>query len=288
MNSRVNSAVLNLNKIALITKVGDHVNVHRLLQFAFRYSQYGLVDKSKLQAALDATSALLDFRFPNHEGNKHLYDVWSVCSTYLSSVLSLRAAFESVGKKKKHALSSSPALDRLLKNCCWYLYEAGQHHECVELLDFASRISLDKESLTYATLCQAYACTYYELNDLPKCRMWNEACLKIRQKLLKPDDPDVANVHSNLGNLLTAEGHFDDAISELFMASEPLHEDVADDQVYIALRLMVTGRAQFAKGSTNPDPATAEKNFDTAEKTYKRADDMFVRCGSSGAFLHSL
>jgi tetratricopeptide (TPR) repeat protein len=279
--------VLTLHETALVNKDHENVSIHRLLQFAFRYSRFGLAEKPALQEALNATAALLNFRFPNHEGNHHLYAKWSVCSTYLSSVLSLRAAFESVGRKKKNALSSSPALDRLLKNCCWYLYETGQHYECIELLDFAGKIALDKESLTYATLCQAYACTYFELNDLPKCRKWNEACLEIRQKKLTQDDPDVANVHANFGNLLTAEGRLDDAISELFIASEPLREDVADDQLYIGLRLMSTGRAQFARGSQG-DQGAVETDYEKAEQNYKKADEMYLRCGPSSTFLHSL
>lgn len=279
--------MLHLHKVGLVTKDHEHVSIHRVLQSAFRYSKFGLSDRSDLQQALHAVAVLLNSRFPNHVANQHLYGVWNVCSIYLSSVLSLKTAFESAGKKKKRSLSSSPALDRLLKNCCWYLYEAGQHYECLELLDFASRISLDKQSPTYGTICQAYACTYFEINDLPKCRKWNEMCLELRQRELETNDPDVASVHANLGNLLTAEGRYDDAIGELFMSLEFLQEDIADDRVYIAMRLMMIGRAQFSKG-LHGDQTHAESEYEKAEKTFNKSDEMFLRCGLSGEFLHSL
>ena len=271
-------------------KKTDNITIHRLLQVAFRYSEFGLNSQSRLQDAISATAILLNNRFPKHIGSQSLHGRWDVCAAYLSHVRSLVHAFESF-KRRNERLVSTPPLDELLKNCCWYLYEAGLYSEGTSLLTFATQHSLAKTGLNhaktdlndaktdlnYATLCQAYACMDFELNNLPEARYWNEQCLKIRKSHLKDDDPDIANVHANLTNVLTGEGRFDSAIEEMGLAMRHLSMDCSSDLVYIAMRKMMLGRAHFYNGEV-----------DTAQKCYEESEEVFAKCEASDTFLRSL
>ncbi|RMD44487.1 hypothetical protein DV735_g657, partial [Chaetothyriales sp. CBS 134920] len=275
-DTSVEDAFTHLQATSLIEfdEKSASIFIHRLLQVSFRYSEFGLDSQQDLQEAVNATAILLNNRFPKHRGSQSLYHEWTTCATYWSHVRSLKENFiKSNAGRRRQKLSSTPALDELLKNCCWYLYETGLYDEGIPLLDFATEISIDKTGLHYATLCQAYACIYLELNDLPKAWFWNKECLKIREEHLSQGnvditDADIANVRSNMANVLTAEGKYQEAIRELELALKDLTTDHEGDLIYIGLRKMMLGRAHYF----NSCDSEADKFYQESEDVFNKLD----------------
>lgn len=172
---------------------------------------------------------------------------------------------------------STTALDELLKNCCWYLYEGGLFSEGISLHKFATQHSLEPKGLHYATLCQAYGAIMYEMNDLPESRYWWEQSLTIRQMHLREDDPDIANAHANLTNQLTSEGRFDESITKMHLAIRYLSSDSAEDFVHLAMRKMMLGRAHFLSG-----------DIATAQQLYAVSAEVLAKMDPPDLFIHSL
>lgn len=177
-------------------------------------------------------------------------------------------------RKNPTKLESSNDMDELMKDCCWYLVEAGKAEEALELLKFASEISINKESVEYATLCQGYAATSFQLNRLQDCRLWNERCLQIRQLHMEENNPDIANCRANLANLLTAEGRFDEARQQLTLALQPMSEDRESDRTYLGTRYMMMGRTYLRAG-----------DLATADRWYVKSRKVLAKAGTGGQFM---
>ena len=138
-----------------------------------------------------------------------LYGRWTECAEYLKHALSLAESFDS-SNSSDSALKSSANLN--LKNCAWYQCEIGEHDESLKTLQIAFDACEDGTGLIYSQLCNNAACLSYEPNDLTDCRIYNEKALGIREKKLKSDDVDLANLYSNLGCLLHSENRLDDSL----------------------------------------------------------------------------
>lgn len=252
----------------------DSASIHRVLSAAFRNSAHGLRSPEALQLVVDTAAIILNRLFPKHEGVHGLWDRWAQCSKYMKHVEGLIKVFTEFEQKHIETtttkLRSSPDMDELMKNCCWYQCESGHTEAALQSLEFATKISLDKESKEYATLCQAYACTYFELNRLQDCEKWNKECLRIRQIHLDEDDPDIANCRSNLANLYTAIGKFEDARKEITQAMKPLSEDRPEDLFYLGMRHMMVGRSYLR-----------QNEFDEADRCYIRSRDLLERCNAT-------
>ena len=277
-NDSIQQAFRVLEVTGLIERERDtnRIHIHRLLQVAFWYSDSGLNSVQRSQEAIAATAILLNKRFPQHVGNKGLHGCWAVCAAYLSHVRSLVHAFEAFNRRKRK-LISTPAFDELLKNCCWYLYEAGLLSEGISLHKFATQQSLAPTGLNYATLCQAYGAIMYEMNDLPQARYWCERSLTIRRMHLNEDDADIANSHANMTNVLTSEGRFDESIATMDLATRYLSLDSVEDLEYIAMRKMMLGRAHYCDG-----------DLATAQHLYAETEGVLAKMDPPDRFTHSL
>jgi hypothetical protein len=89
-------------------------------------------------------------------------------------------------------LISSPEFVKLLYNAAWYLYEVSDYDICVLVVQTAWLACDDKESLSYAELCNVAAAAYLELNKLDECRRNWVTTSEIHEKLLSENDIDVS------------------------------------------------------------------------------------------------
>jgi len=257
-------ALKNLGLIDIDNFSSNEASTHRVLSAAFRNSDLGLQSEGELQLAVDTAAIILNRLFPKYDGNQGLWDKWGQCSKYMKHIEAVIQIFEESEQKStltgRQKLRSSKAMDELMKSCTWYQVELGQASEALQILNFAERISLDKESREYATICQGYACVYFDLNHLKECEKWNKECLRIRQIHLDENDPDIANCRSNLANLYTAIGRFEDARTLTSLAMKPLTEDRREDCFYLGIRYMIMGRTYLR-----------QRQFDDAERLFDKA-----------------
>lgn len=269
-------ALKNLGLIDIDNLSSNSATIHRVLSAAFRNSTRGLQSEDALQLAVDTAAIILNRLFPKHEGNHALWDQWGQCSKYMKHVEALVEIFEELEQKStvtgRRQLRSSKAMDELMKSCSWYQVEQGKASGALKILDFAEKISLDKESKEYATICQGYSCVYFDLNRLKECERWNKECLRIRQIHLDEHDPDIANCRSNVANLYTALGRFEDARDLLSLAMKPLSDDRHEDRFYLGMRRMMIGRTYLREGRLDD----AERWFDKARPVLESIDAAFL------------
>ncbi len=146
-----------------------------------------------------------------------------------------------------------------------YFYEVGRLDDALQLLEIAFETVPDKESALYAHLCNSAACIYYEQNNLKACQEFNEMSLRIREKILAPDDLDLVDSYHNLGSLASVQGQYDKAL-ELYAKTEKIRVEAGKEAViYLGLTHLMIGRVHFLR----EEYTEASKRYDMAEEIFK-------------------
>lgn len=146
-----------------------------------------------------------------------------------------------------------------------YLYEFGRLGDALELLAIARETVPDKESALYAHLLNSAAVICFERNELELCQRCNDESLRIREKVLAPGHLDVMTSYHNLGNLASAQGHYDKAL-EYFAKTEPIRAEAGEEAVVsLGMIHMMTGRVHFLRKYY----AAALERYDMAEEIFK-------------------
>lgn len=123
----------------------------------------------------------------------------------------------------------------------------------------------DQGSALYAELCNLAALIYYAQNDLKRCQEYNEKCLKIREAILAPNDPDLVNSYHNLSSLATARGRYDEAL-EILAKTEKIRIDGREEAlISLGLTHMGIGHVYFFRQQY----FAASERYHMAEETLK-------------------
>ena len=69
-----------------------------------------------------------------------------------------------------------------------YLYELGDYTTTALVTATGIQASLDRETMVYAELRLIDGCHHYDMNELGDCRKSWEESLRVRKKLLDPND----------------------------------------------------------------------------------------------------
>lgn len=259
-------------RVALIKRKGNAISLHRLVQTAFIFSNFGL-NSGGMQKAFDFCASLVSNKFPKFGGPKSLHGLWKECSKWFHHADAMVQLYKRM-KGTKNNIVSSPDFDELLKNAAWYQYEIGELAYCLEFLETAYEACLDKNGTVYAYHCNTAGCVYYELNNLPLCRSSLEKSLNIRESKLEPDDLDFANTYSNFAKLLMSEMRLEEALTFCNMAVETRMRSGSAGAEYLAMSYMERGRIHFVG-----------KEFQNAIVEYKTSDELFKQSGKSNGWL---
>jgi tetratricopeptide (TPR) repeat protein len=127
----------------------------------------------------------------------------------------------------------------------------------------------DKTSLLYAHVTNTEGAAYYDMNYLGRCKAAFELSLDIRQKLLQPDDAEIANVLGNLGNAESAEGNYQTALEYLEKSAEIRAKLGSEEAVYLALNWLMIGRVY-----------SLQERDSEAYQMFQKAESMLNRKGS--------
>lgn len=251
-----------LKRAALIQQAHNTISVHRLLQ---RSIYYGLAQEDA-QSAFDTTVKLINFAFPKQVNSKPFLDRWKECATSIEHAMDLATRFKESSKTRKGRLKTSPELQELMKNCVWYLFEIGELHSALELLNTAYTMCPDKESLLYAHFCNSGFVILFELNDLKGCREKVKAAEEIRCKLLPENDLDLAATWNNLGQLESSEGRQEQAMAYLLKSESNRIQAGEEAALSLGLGHLIYGRCLFL-----------QKNYTAARGRYDSAEAIFTK-----------
>jgi tetratricopeptide (TPR) repeat protein len=150
----------------------------------------------------------------------------------------------------------------------------GQYDKAADLLGFAVRIAgkvpLAERSMRYASYANLLANTHEERGNLPVAQLEYRNALSVRERVLKPDDPNIARVLFSLCRVLNKQGRTAEALplalrglairQKAFAATDAL---VLDAHVLLAGLYARLGDAPSAQASLaaagTPDPAQLER-----------------------------
>ncbi|PMD63260.1 uncharacterized protein K444DRAFT_626991 [Hyaloscypha bicolor E] len=234
-------AIEELLEKSLVKRDGRNLSVHRVVQEATTYG-----DLNDLQTSFDATTRLVHYRFPKTEMDGSLFLEWSICQEYIPHGVNLSKRFTE--HTRAGALKGSVTLVELMSNCAWYLHELGDYEVSGQVLDTAVSACENRDSLLYAELRSTAGSRFYDLNKLGVCRKaWDEA-LAIRKSFLPQNNPSVAAIQNNLGNVELATGNPEDAL-RCFNLAIPIWKAGGDKTAtHLALSYLCVGRVYMFQG----------------------------------------
>jgi tetratricopeptide (TPR) repeat protein len=147
-----------------------------------------------------------------------------------------------------------------------YLHEIGDYEVSQRVVNTAMNSCDDKTSLLYAQLLSITGSRFYDLNRLTECRdMWT-AALKIRKDRLDHDDPLIAAILHNLGNLETASGNLEESRDAFDRATLIWKEGGDETASELALTYLCLGRLHMLRGALGK-----------AEDMVRLSEGIFVR-----------
>ncbi|RDW75661.1 hypothetical protein BP5796_06482 [Coleophoma crateriformis] len=270
-DTKLEDALDLLMHVALIKRHGENISLHPLVQAAYLESSYGRGQDIR-QQAFHTVTVLVNDLFPKKSSSVALQERWAQCAVYLPHVLTLAAAYAQYSKTD-HPLRSSSSLVELFKNSTHYQNDIGELHDCLKLLAIARDACTDKTGLPYSFLSNTTSCIYYELNDLPLCKKYQEETLAIRQAMLSSTDPGLGNIIMNIACRLTSEWRLDESL-DLFQASKKIKlKDPNVSKQYLAHASASCGRVHMLK-----------KEFELAEPLLTEARVILESLGPGGQF----
>jgi tetratricopeptide (TPR) repeat protein len=152
------------------------------------------------------------------------------------------------------------------ENTIRYLFELTDFDEALRIVGIASSACKDKKSILYAHHRNTAGSCYYEMNQLIPCRNDYTLTLEIRRSKLSGDDPEMASILANMGNLEYADGNLDEALVYYNQAMEIRTRlgDIAANR--LALSYLQIGRVHLQR-----------KMVDEALIMFAKSEALFVR-----------
>ncbi|KAI1348676.1 P-loop containing nucleoside triphosphate hydrolase protein [Xylaria sp. FL0043] len=252
----LDDAIDFLRDLALIERRRDKISIHRLVQTAFLF-QNGL-SQAERQQIFESVSTLVDHAFPAQREGRQMYDQWTGCRT---SIAILYVCPQRAG----HAVNAPHTFQHLMPACVWHLYECGSERDAPEMVEIAISSSSDKQNLLYAQLLNSAMINYFKLNDISNARRVLEESRAIREKLMDPQNEELAATYANFGSIELAEGNLNAAL-EYYQRAQKIRVNRVGAEAMQGLDHMCIGRVLFAKG----DFEGAVREYRLCEKIYSQ------------------
>ncbi|KAJ5710116.1 hypothetical protein N7493_009708 [Penicillium malachiteum] len=193
---------------SLVTQdeLGD-ISIHRVLQEEYRK---WLGPECQLASFKRAAKLLLGV-FPRQKDGRSMHLVWSICRKYISHVVSLAYLF------KRNSYKSLPAEQfcefvELCSYAAWYLFEISSYKQCTEFAVTAIEACGSNETLLLAHLSQTAGYAERERGHPKEAEVYLERAKTIRERLLPPNHPEIANIYSSLAGVYISSGKYDEGL----------------------------------------------------------------------------
>lgn len=233
---------MGLVNIAFVGRNSDGFSIHRLVQEAFRY----WCGRDEAYQNFTAAVHIVHQFFSRQVNGRPMHDSWDRCRDLIQHGKILAERFEEL-QKRFPGLEAPASLMELLKSCGWYLFEMADHLTTIKFLHNALKSCPDEQSEVYAHLLNTIGCCSFEIGDLGRCRRDMSKALVIREAWAKKKAPGAeeewANQLNNHGNLESAEGYYEVALTSFSRAKEIRLRLGKDAIVPLGVTYMCTGRA---------------------------------------------
>jgi tetratricopeptide (TPR) repeat protein len=269
-------AIAALRRFSLVSRSGDVLSVHRLVQAVTRERM--VEDARKLWAA--AAARFVNRAFPIDSGDVR---TWPACSRLLAHALAAADHSEPLGVAPDQTA-------RLLNQAGVYLVgraEFARARACFERALKIAEAAYGPNHPAVATDVNNLGSVLHDMGDLAGARACFERALKIDEAAYGPDDPNVAIRVNNLGSVLQDQGDlagaracFERALKMDEVAYGPDHPSVARDVNNLGSVLQDQG-----------DLAGARECFERALKIDEAAygpdhPNVATRVNNLGSVLH--
>jgi tetratricopeptide (TPR) repeat protein len=273
------SAIDELVVQGMVTREGRHMAIHREVQEAVNYQ-----GKDDLRESFDAVTNLLYDAFPQQQEGRPMTEDKEICRRWVQHVVALADRYKqySIGKSETTnplgGMESAQTFVKLLASCAWYLYEIADYDECLNLVNYATAACENQESVEFAHLMNTKGSAYYEFNKLKPAREAFEIAEQLRKTLLGKHHAEYAISRSNLGNVESAKGRYEEAL-ELLREAASIREAIGDDAaVLLAVNYLQIGRVHFL-----------QQDYEAAYKEYQKCEGILMKkAGRNPWFLADL
>ncbi len=233
-------ALAELRRYSLISRSGDKVSLHRLVQTVTR----DRMDKDDQKKWAEVTYKLVDDAFPCDPDD---HNTWDACSALLSHAMASAGYVEDMGV----AING-----HLLNQAGLYLKSRAEYHGSMSAMyAFGKPLEIDEETFgpDHPYVAEAVnnmdldLCFQGDLNgakkyvvdnvrlvlrvqgDIRDAKKYIERALKIDEKVYGPDHPTVARDVNNLGSVLRALGELQEARKCFERALKIFREKLGED-----------------------------------------------------------
>jgi tetratricopeptide (TPR) repeat protein len=165
-----------------------------------------------------------------------------------------------------------------------FLMERGSWAEFMDLFATAELVCEDKESLIWGHLCNTAGCVEYERGNAAKSEPYMNTSLRIREKLLSPNDLELSDGYNNYGNLILTKSQSEESVAEAlnyFLKGAAINETVPGGEKALHIRYINVGAAY-----------TYQKKFEDASDYFERARKHAIQtfgpgCHFVGRYVNS-
>ncbi|KAG4441818.1 hypothetical protein IFR05_002682 [Cadophora sp. M221] len=242
---------------SLINQDNQILSIHREVQEAVNYH-----DQEDLQKSFEAASRLVFEQFPKREKDETLYSRWSKCAEYIAHVIYLSKRYTDYSR----VLKGSPELIMVLSNAAWYLYEIGDYDACNRVAENGIIACGSKTARLYAGLRLTQGACLFELNRLMDCRKAWEDAQRVRTSELRKDEPGIAAMYNNLGNLELAVGEVEKAM-ENYEHALLIWVNWPTSALQLAITYLCVGRLHTLQGNYSEALKFANDSNELVETT---------------------
>jgi tetratricopeptide (TPR) repeat protein len=261
------SAIEELTVQGMVTRVGRSMAICREVQEAVDYP-----GKDDLRESFDAAANLLYDAFPQQQEGRLMTEDKEICCRWVQHVIALATKYRQYSFEKSEkadplrGMESAQTFVKLLASCAWYLYEIADYDECLDLINYATAAYENQEIVGIAHLMNTKGLAYYEFNKFKPSREAFEISGQLMKTLLGEHHAEYAISRSNLGNVESAKGRYDEAL-ELLREAASIREAIGDDAaVLLALNYLQIGRVHFL-----------QKNYIEAYKEYQKCEGILMK-----------
>lgn len=257
-----------------LIRINDQSNmmsIHRLTQEAYYYE---ISDQDRYDAFC-VTYHLLCDAFPKRAFGRHLYKSWSDCERLIHHVATLQDKYEELRYKDFTVQDENFAI--LMADATWYLSEISSLALGERLGARAAENCADKNSLTYAYICESIATIDHRRGSYENAHKYFSDALTIRQKSTTTTPYVLADSYSAVGLALAGLFRNQEAIESVEKALEIVYSQPEEERVKFNVD-------RYLRNSSRPKVAL--RRFDEAREDITKADAYQTKIYGEGSNFH--
>ena len=255
-NMKLDKAIAALRRYSLLTRDGDTIALHRLVQTVARDQ----MPEETLEVWLKAAIYLIETVFPAEHNMLHVWEEGQVLLPHIIQVIEQAKNYELLPETTAYLCSWAGFYLNFLGS-----YGAARpfYESAVEL----NRTHLGEDHTETAISLNNLGLLLKTLGEYEAARPYYERALEIREKTLGENHPDTATTLNDLANLLKAIGKYDEAKPYFERALEVYEAALGPNHPWVAVALSNLATLLQAEGAYEAARPYLERALEIGEKT---------------------